>query len=177
MIRNALGHVRRTAKKNAPEPIQKWKVVRGDKVEVTTGKYKGQQGTVLKCLRKENKVIVEGVNMQMRLLKIGGEEKATLKKYESPIHYSNVSLVDPSLGVPTKVLWHTSQGEKVRVSKKIVKNTDRTIIFKPAILKERRSSHPAGKLCDTSSEVVLKNTYEDDSTGPNTVLQGLIQRM
>ena len=88
MLRNALGHARRTAKQNGPPAIKKWKILRGDQVmdgtepptggihiillplfcvrsqvEVTRGKFKGQQGTVLKALRQTNQLIVEGVNV------------------------------------------------------------------------------------------------------------------
>lgn len=58
----------------------------------------------------------------------------------SPIHYSNVNLVDPSIGKPTRIaIRYTDEGEKVRVSKKTG-----TIIPKPAILKERHNPRRTG---------------------------------
>ena len=58
----------------------------------------------------------------------------------SPIHYSNVNLVDPSIGKPTRVaIRFTEEGEKVRVSKKTG-----TIIPKPAVLKERHNPRRTG---------------------------------
>lgn len=60
----------------------------------------------------------------------------------SPIHYSNVNLVDPSIGKPTRIaIRYTDEGEKVRVSKKTG-----TIIPKPAILKERHNPRRTGSL-------------------------------
>lgn len=179
MLRSVAGHVRRTAKKNAPPAIQKWKIVRGDTVEVNSGSFKGQRGTVLKCLRKSNQVVIEGVNVQSRLLKVGAEEKASLKKFESPIHYSNVSLVDPALGVPTKVSFgfnmeiEKKQDQKVRLSKK-KQDGKQLIIPKPEVLKQKRSPRGAGNYNDTSSDVVLQTTYSEDvstSDSVNDVLQ------
>jgi transcription antitermination factor NusG len=57
----------RRVKKKLPPPISgAWKVVRGDKVEIVSGKEKGKRGTVLKIYRKEQRVLVEGLNLVKR---------------------------------------------------------------------------------------------------------------
>lgn len=67
----------------------------GDKVKVITGSNKGKTGKVSKVLRKENKVIVEGVNIVKKHVKPGRtNETGGILETEAPIHISNVKLVD-----------------------------------------------------------------------------------
>eukprot|EP01126_Amoeba_proteus_P008610 TRINITY_DN1322_c0_g1_i3.p1 TRINITY_DN1322_c0_g1~~TRINITY_DN1322_c0_g1_i3.p1 ORF type:complete len:115 (-),score=18.15 TRINITY_DN1322_c0_g1_i3:294-638(-) len=84
------------------DKIKKWKIVSGDLVEVSFGKDKGKQGTVLKVLRKKNKLVVKGVNITKRFVNKKfakkQEEQGPFSFAESPIHYSRLALVDPSTG-------------------------------------------------------------------------------
>jgi large subunit ribosomal protein L24 len=71
------------------------KIKKGENVIIITGKDKGKKGKIAKVLVKENKVIVEGINMMkkhQRPRKSG--EKGSMKNIEMPIHASNVKRVD-----------------------------------------------------------------------------------
>jgi large subunit ribosomal protein L24 len=71
------------------------KVKVGDKVKVLAGKYKGKEGNVIKTLKKENKVVVEGVNVIKKHVKPNRfNEVGSIQEMEAPIHVSNVKLVD-----------------------------------------------------------------------------------
>ena len=68
----------------------------GDKVVVISGKSKGSEGKIIKTLKKENKVIVEGCNMVTKHVKPSGQnENGGIVKQEAPIHVSNVMIIDP----------------------------------------------------------------------------------
>lgn len=98
------------------EPIDKWHIVKGDTVAVLGGSDKGKTGKVLKVLRKENRVLVQGVNMVSKAVRAGmdASQKGGIIKVEQPIHYSQVNLVDPATGRPTRIsLRYTETGEKV----------------------------------------------------------------
>ena len=98
------------------------KIKKGDLVQVITGsrKIRGMQGRVLKVLRKQNKVIVEKVNLVKRHQKPRREgEVGGIIEKEAPIHISNVMLVDPKDGKPCRVGFKVLEdGRKVRYSKR-----------------------------------------------------------
>ena len=98
---------------------------KGDKVVVIAGKSKGKQGTILKVLRDENKVLVEGANMVKKHLKPNGEGNGSIIEVEAPIHASNVMILDPKTKKPTRI-GHTinKAGKKVRFAKKSNENLD-----------------------------------------------------
>jgi large subunit ribosomal protein L24 len=89
-----------------------------DTVVVITGKDKGTKGKVLKAMPKENKIIVEGVNMQTKHQKQTRTVKAEIKNQEGPIHISNVMYFDKKADAPTRIGYKIENGKKVRVSKK-----------------------------------------------------------
>ena len=97
-------------------PIRK-----NDNVLVTTGKDRGKRGRVLKVLPEKNRVIVEGVNFIKRHTRPNPQRnvKGGLVEREAPLHASNVQLVCPECGKPTrlgrKVL---GDGRKVRICRK-----------------------------------------------------------
>ncbi len=92
----------------------------GDKVIVITGSNKGKEGTIKKVLRRENKVIVEGVNIVHKHKKANNRETGGILDIEAPIHASNVMLLDPKTKKPTRVGITISEktNKKVRISKK-----------------------------------------------------------
>jgi len=92
------------------------RIKKGDTVVVITGKDKGKTGTVLKAMPKENKVVVEGVNMQTKHAKATQKAPAEIKHFEGPIDASNVMYYDGKQGV--RVGYKVEDGKKVRVSKK-----------------------------------------------------------
>ena len=85
----------------------------------TNGKYPAPH-KVLKVLVKENMAIVEGVNMVTKSTKpSAAHPQGGLIKQEAPIHISNLSLVDPKTGEPTRVAINKDEnGKKVRINKK-----------------------------------------------------------
>ena len=94
-------------------------VKKGDKVKVITGKDKNKEGVVLAALPKKDKVIVEGVNIVKKHQKPSqAAPQGGIVEVETPIHVSNVMVIDPSNGQPTKVAYKEVDGKKVRVSKK-----------------------------------------------------------
>ncbi|WP_114572164.1 50S ribosomal protein L24 [Exiguobacterium flavidum] len=94
-------------------------VKKGDKVMVTTGKDKGKQGVILTAMPKKNRVIVEGVNMIKKHSKPSQlNPQGGIVEKEAPIHVSNVMLIDPKTGTPTRVGYSVVDGKKVRIAKK-----------------------------------------------------------
>ena len=97
----------------------------GDKVVVITGKDKGKQGKIVKTLKAENKVIVEGINMIKKHVKPNGQNAGSIVDMEAPIHASNVMIVDPKTNKGTRV-GHTTdkKGKKIRIARKSNENLD-----------------------------------------------------
>src|SRR5215216_139601 len=95
-----------------------FRVRRGDTVVVITGKDKGKRGEVEKVFPKKDRVVVTGVNVVTRHARPSQQNQEGLYTFEAPIHVSNVMLVDPDSGEPTKVGYRiTDSGQKVRVAK------------------------------------------------------------
>jgi large subunit ribosomal protein L24 len=102
-----------------------FKIRRGDTVTVISGKEKGKRGEVQKVIPKDNRVVVRGVNIRTRHARPTQENQEGLYTFEAPLHVSNVMLVDPDSGEPTRVgNRFTDSGEKIRVSKKSGKDID-----------------------------------------------------
>jgi large subunit ribosomal protein L24 len=95
-------------------------VRRGDTVIVVAGKDRGKRGRVLRVIPEKNRVVIERINMIKR------HQRPTQKirqggiiEREGPIHLSNVMLVDPTSGKPTRVgMRELGDGKKVRVARK-----------------------------------------------------------
>ena len=100
--------------------MSKLHIKKGDTVYVNAGEDKGKTGRVLKVLVKEQKVIVEGFNMISKSTKPNAKNpQGGIIKQEAPIHISNVALVDPKTGKPTRVAIKVKEdGTKVRIAKK-----------------------------------------------------------
>ncbi|PXA86728.1 50S ribosomal protein L24 [Caulobacter sp. D4A] len=93
------------------------KIKKGDRVVVLAGKDKGKQGAVSQVLPKENRVVVEGVNMVARHTKpTQADPQGGIKHKEAALHVSNVAIVD-SNGKPTRVGFKIEGDKKVRVAK------------------------------------------------------------
>ena len=107
-----------TKKANSRTP--KLKVKKGDKVVVVAGAYKERDRVrdVLEVLPKSNRLIVDGVNMVKKHLKPSEKDAGGIKEVPAPIHISNVMLVDPKTGEPTRVGRKVVDGKLVRYSKK-----------------------------------------------------------
>ncbi len=80
------------------------KIKKNDNVIVIAGNYKGQTGKVLKVFPKKNRVIIEGVNIRKRHTKPNQQyPNGAIVEKEMPIDASNVMLVDPKTGKPTRI--------------------------------------------------------------------------
>ena len=95
------------------------KIRKGDKVVVLSGRDKGRTGDVVKVMPKEDRAIVQGVNMVQRHQRQTAQEEGGIKSKEAPIHLSNLALADPKDGKPSRVGYKTLEdGKKVRVAKR-----------------------------------------------------------
>ena len=95
------------------------RVRKGDRVVVTTGRDKGKTGEVLSVLPKENRLVVQGVNMINRHTRATQTQSGGIIEREAPLHLSNVMLADPKTGEATRVGFKTlDDGRKVRVAKR-----------------------------------------------------------
>lgn len=99
---------------------KKLHIKKGDTVLVITGNDKGQKGRVLEVIRKTNRAIVEGVNMIKKHTKPNAESpQGGIIEKEAPVHISNLMLVEPKTGEPTRVGRKLNDnGKLVRISKK-----------------------------------------------------------
>ncbi|MBM3506456.1 MAG: 50S ribosomal protein L24 [Alphaproteobacteria bacterium] len=96
----------------------KFRIKKGDEVVVLSGKDKGKRGKVLRVLRKEDRVLVQGVRMIKRHTRPSQVSPGGILEKEAPLHISKVALVDPKLGKPTRVGYKIlDNGRKVRVAK------------------------------------------------------------
>jgi large subunit ribosomal protein L24 len=100
----------------------KTKIRKGDRVMVVSGNDKGTVGEVIRVLPKENRVVVQGVNVrikhQAQTQSRGKTIPAGKIEFEAPINISNVMLVDPKDSKPTRVTLTRKDGKPVRVAKR-----------------------------------------------------------
>ncbi len=94
-------------------------IKKGDLVMVIAGDSKGQQGKVQKVLVSKNRAIVEGVNLVSKHTKPNSQNpQGGIVKQEAPIHISNLQLMDPKSGKPTRIgRRKNDDGKLVRYSK------------------------------------------------------------
>jgi large subunit ribosomal protein L24 len=101
------------------------KIRRGDTVKVISGREKGKTGEVERVIPRENRVVVSGVNIRTRHARPSQNNQQGLYTFEAPLHVSNVMLVDPDSGEPTRVGYRfTDSGQKIRVAKRSGKDID-----------------------------------------------------
>ena len=101
--------------------MSKLHIKKGDTVYVNAGDNKGQTGKVLKVFVKENRAIVEGVNMVSKSQKPNAKNpQGGIIKQEAPIHISNLNVVDPKTGKPTRI------GRKLNADSKLVRYAKKT---------------------------------------------------
>ena len=97
----------------------KFKIKKGDKVVVITGREKGKSGEVLRVVRAENRVVVQGVNMVKRHTRPGPGQAGGIVEKEAAIHVSNVAHIDPKSSKPTRVGYKIlGDGRKVRFARR-----------------------------------------------------------
>jgi large subunit ribosomal protein L24 len=97
----------------------KFKIRKGDRVTVITGRDRGKTGEVLRVLREENRVLVQGVNMVMRHQRQTPRSQGGIIEKEAPIHISNVAHLDPRSGKATRTgVKALDDGRKVRIARR-----------------------------------------------------------
>jgi large subunit ribosomal protein L24 len=94
------------------------KLKKGDKVVVLAGRDKGKQGEILKVMPAEGRAVVSGVNTIIRHTRQSQASQGGRIPKDAPIQLSNLALVDPKLGVATRVGFKEVDGKKVRFAKK-----------------------------------------------------------
>ena len=99
---------------------KKLHIKKGDTVFVNSGESKGQQGRVLEVIRKSDRAIVEGINLVSKSTKPNAKSpQGGIIKKEASVHVSNLMVVDPSTGKPTRIGRKANgEGRLVRYSKK-----------------------------------------------------------
>lgn len=98
---------------------QKFRIKKGDTVCVISGKDKGRTGQVLKVLREDSRLVVQGVNLVKRHQKQTVSQQGGIVQKEASLHISNVAHVDPASQKPTRVGFKfLDDGRKVRVAKR-----------------------------------------------------------
>ena len=95
------------------------KIIKGDRVIVLSGEDRGKEGTVLKALAPKHRAIVEGINFVKRHQKpTQRSPQGGIVEKESPVHMSNLMVIDPKTNQATKTkMVKLQDGRKVRVSK------------------------------------------------------------
>lgn len=96
---------------------QKFKIRKGDKVVVTTGREKGKSGEVIEVIRSEDRVLVQGVNMVTKHVRASQASPGGIEKKEAPLHISNVAHIDPDSGKATRVGYEIKDGVKTRIAR------------------------------------------------------------
>jgi large subunit ribosomal protein L24 len=96
------------------------KLKKGDRVRVLTGKDRGKEGVIMRVLPKDNKVIVDGVNVAKKHQKARtATSQGGIIDKDMPIPVPNVALLSPSDGKPTKVGYKVLEdGTKIRVCRR-----------------------------------------------------------
>jgi large subunit ribosomal protein L24 len=99
---------------------KKLHIKKGDTVFVNSGESKGQQGRVLEVIRKSDRAIVEGINLVSKSTKPNAKSpQGGILKKEASVHISNLMVVDPASGKPTRIGRKVNgEGRLVRYSKK-----------------------------------------------------------
>ena len=99
--------------------MKKLHIKKGDTVYVNAGNYKGETGKVLSVDPSKDRAIVEGVNIVKKHTKPNAKNpQGGIVSQEAPIHVSNLQLIDPKSGKPTRVGYRMDGDKKVRYSKK-----------------------------------------------------------
>lgn len=95
------------------------RIKKGDKVIVIAGKDRGKTGTIFRALPKEDKVIIEGVNIVKRhTRRTKANQKGQIIEKAMPIHVSNVQVIDPKTGKPTRIVIKRENGSYARTAQK-----------------------------------------------------------
>ena len=125
-------------------------IKKGDNVVVIAGKEKGKTGKVTEVSSKNNRVLVDGVNIVTKHQKARKQdEKSQIVKKNAPIEASNVMVVCPSCGKATRIAHSEVEGKKVRTCKKCKASLDKE--FAKAVKKESKKTVKAAESTEKKS--------------------------
>ena len=110
----------KAGKKAVASRPRKHKIVKGDRVRVIRGNFRDQEGTVLRVIRDQDRIVVEGVNVRKHHQRpTPNNPEGGIATFEDPIHISNVMLIDPASGDASRVRWRVEEdGTKERIAVK-----------------------------------------------------------
>jgi large subunit ribosomal protein L24 len=95
------------------------KIRRGDKVQILAGKDRGREGVVTRAIPETGRVVVEGCNTAKRHTKpTSQEDPGGIIDVDMPMDVSNVAVISPKDGKPTRVGYKVEKGEKIRICKR-----------------------------------------------------------
>ena len=94
------------------------RIRKGDKVVVITGRDKGRAGEVLEVRPTQNRAVVRGINVVKRHQRQSAQQEGGIISKELSVHMSNLALVDPSNGKPTRIGFKMIGDKKVRFAKR-----------------------------------------------------------
>lgn len=95
------------------------RIKKNDLVEVVAGNDKGKRGRIIRVLTKDEKVLVQGLNLRYKHVRRTQQNpQGGRVRREFPIHISNVALVDPSTDTPTRFGVKVENGKRIRYAKK-----------------------------------------------------------
>lgn len=101
------------------QSVSKMRLKKGDKVIVTAGRDKGKTGEILRVMREDNRVLVQGVNMVKKHQRPTQASPGGINQFEASLHTSNVAVVDPKTNQATRVGYRwLDNGQKVRFAKR-----------------------------------------------------------
>lgn len=104
----------------------KFKIKKGDRVVVLTGRDKGRTGEVLRVIPTEDRLVVQGVNVVKRHQRPSQTSAGGIVEQEATIHISNVAHIDPKTDKPTRVGYRIEDGgRKIRVARRSGEPIDR----------------------------------------------------
>ncbi len=105
------------------------KIKKGDSVVITTGKDKGKKGDVLRVNAKENRIVVEKVNLVTKHQKARGKAPGGRIQFEAPIDASNVKIICPETKKSSRVGYHVGKDKKkYRIAKTSGVNIEKTFV-------------------------------------------------
>ncbi len=134
-------------------------VKKGDNVLVLAGQDKGKKGTVISASPKAQTVRVEGVNVVTKHVKPrGAQNPGGIMKEPGNIHVSNVQVICPDCGKPTRVAHAIVDGKKARVCKHCGASLDKQA--KAAVRKEKKAAKKAKKETEAPAEAAAETTTE-----------------
>lgn len=139
--------------------MAKLSVKKGDNVLVIAGKDKGKSGKILVSYPKDNRVLVEKVNIVTKAKKPkSAQEKGGIFKEEAPIDASNVMVICPACGKATRVAHAVVGGKKVRVCKKCEASLD--VAKAKKVAKKEKSKAKAEKTENTPAKKAEEGSQE-----------------